>query len=151
MEHVEERKTLNKLKSEAWDYVILQEDMYLLAKEAERQEYSFPAMRALHALIEEGGAETLLFATWVNPQPIYDGRFEDYLADQEALSEAYQEIGEEIDVPVIPAGVRAFGVIVFEVFPHKIFKVPLSEHEEVIHALPFYGPYKAFSVRVQVW
>ena len=45
---------------------------------------------------------------------------------------------------------RAFGVVVFDVFPDKIFEVALAEHEEVIRAFPFYGSDKAFGIRVQI-
>ena len=45
---------------------------------------------------------------------------------------------------------RAFGVVVFDVFPHKVLEVALAEYEEVIRAFPFYGPDKSFGIRVQV-
>jgi hypothetical protein len=43
----------------------------------------------------------------------------------------------------------AFGVVVFEIFPHQIFKVPLPEDEEMIHTFPFYGSHEAFGVRIK--
>ena len=44
----------------------------------------------------------------------------------------------------------AFGIVVFDVLPHKVFEVTLSKDEEVIRAFPFYGPDKALGIRIQV-
>jgi len=140
MEHVEDPKTTNKIKSEDWDYIVLQEDMYLLAKEDQRQEYSYPAFRALNELIEGTGAETLLFATWVNPQSIYDGDYETYLADQVNLMDAYQEMADELDATLVPAGMAFLNAL--EQDPNLTLWAPGDDHG---HASSF-GSYLTASV-----
>ncbi len=103
MDHLEDRKTKNKLKKE-WDYVVLQEDMYMSARESDREEYMYPAVRALDEEIGKSGAETIFFITWVNPLPIYEGRFDDYVANQKMLTEGYMNITEELDALTAPVG-----------------------------------------------
>jgi len=43
----------------------------------------------------------------------------------------------------------AFGIVVFDVFPDKVFEVLFPEYEEMIHTFPLYGSCPAFNVRVQ--
>ena len=140
MEHVEDPKTTNKIKSEDWDYIVLQEDMYLLAKEDQRQEYSYPAFRTLDELIGETGAETLLFATWVNPQPIYDGDYETYLGNQEILMGAYHEMAGELGATLVPAGMAFLNAL--EQDPDLTLWAPGDDHG---HASSF-GSYLAAGV-----
>jgi len=52
------------------------------------------AVRAFHRAIEAAGAKTVLFMTWDLP----DRHFLKQLAD------SYEEIGRELDIPVIPVG-----------------------------------------------
>ena len=100
IEHLENEETMTKLNEESWDFVILQDDMYMSAREDGQQESMFPAIRALVAEAEEAGAETILFNTWVNPAPIRDGNLDEYRANQALLSQAYQEIAGELGLRV---------------------------------------------------
>lgn len=100
IDHLDDDKTMEKLNEESWDYVILQEDMYMGAREDGKQETMFPAIRALVQKAEESGAETILFNTWVNPAPFREGNLEEYQANQSLLSAGYLQIGEELDIRV---------------------------------------------------
>lgn len=101
-DHLDNEKTLDKLRNEEWDYVILQEDMYMGAREDGRQENMFPAIRALDEEIRNSGAETILFDRWVNPTPNNENRLEDYLANQAQLSKSYHDIALELGLRVAP-------------------------------------------------
>jgi hypothetical protein len=101
IDHLDNPKTMDKL-MEDWDYVILQEDMYMGAREDGRQENMYPAIRALDEEIRKSGAETILFNTWVNPAPIKEGNLDQYLANQALLSEGYHEIARELDLRLAP-------------------------------------------------
>jgi hypothetical protein len=58
-----------------------------------KQEFQ-QAVRAFHRAVEAAGAKTVLFMTWDLP----DRHF------LKALADSYEEIGRELDIPVIPVG-----------------------------------------------
>ncbi|NIM93904.1 MAG: hypothetical protein GTO18_09370 [Anaerolineales bacterium] len=131
-DHLDNQKTMNYLQNEEWDYVVLQEDMYMGARASDREEFMYPAIRALVEEIKKSGAETILFNTWVNPNPIYDGRMEDYFADQVLLTEGYLEIAQELNLLVAPVDAAIENSLKQE--PELYFWAPGDEHG---HASPF--------------
>lgn len=54
----------------------------------------FQSVRAFHRAIEAAGAKTVLFMTWDFPSRHFLKR----------LADSYDEIGKELDIPVIPVG-----------------------------------------------
>ncbi len=104
-EHVTDPDTLEKIDSAKWDFVVLQEGMYLAPIESQREEHMYPAARILNQKIRSNGAQTIFYTTWADPLPIRDGRFDDYFDEQARISEGYQTIAQELDALVAPVGI----------------------------------------------
>lgn len=92
------RQHLNKgaatalLNESAWDFVVLQEQSTLPIKNPKRTHEN---IRDFHALIERTDARTILYMTWARlnvPET------------QAVLSSTYDDIGAELGVTVVPAG-----------------------------------------------
>jgi hypothetical protein len=75
-----------------YDHVVLQEQSTLPVKNATRMHES---VRLFHAAIKTAGAKTVLYMTWArkhSPQA------------QQAITDAYTEIGRELEATVVPVG-----------------------------------------------
>lgn len=92
------RQHLNKgaatalLNENVWDFVVLQEQSTLPIKNPKRTHEN---IRDFHALIDRTGARTILYMTWARlhaPET------------QAVLSSTYDEVGAELGVTVVPAG-----------------------------------------------
>jgi hypothetical protein len=76
-----------------YDYVVLQEQSTLPVKNAQRSQEN---IRLFDAAIKASGAKTALYLTWARqkvPQT------------QQAITECYASVGEELGATVVPAGV----------------------------------------------
>jgi hypothetical protein len=78
--------------SGGYDYVILQEQSTLPIKNAERMKEN---IRLFDAAIQTAGAQTVLYTTWARQHS---------LDTQKQITNAYSEIGKELNALVIPAG-----------------------------------------------
>jgi len=85
---------LKKIQQGNWDYVVLQDHSSMPVKEKESM---FKHMRLFDAEIKKTGAKTLLYMTWAL-QKTPD--------DQEAITQAYLDIGRELNAKVIPVGIE---------------------------------------------
>ena len=110
-DHAADPGTLEIIQSAEWDYVVLQEDMYVAADEAKREAQMYPAVRILDQWIKDNGAQTILYLTWVHPGPIRYGEIDNYFAEQAQLTAGYMEISEELDALVAPAGIAFENVL----------------------------------------
>jgi hypothetical protein len=110
-DHVANPSTLEVIESAEWDYVVLQENMYIAADSAKREEQMYPAVRTLDQWIKDNGAQTILYLTWVNPGPIRFGEIDKYYDEQARLTEGYLEIAQELDALVAPAGIAFENVL----------------------------------------
>jgi hypothetical protein len=75
-----------------WDYVVLQEQSTLPIKNPQRTQQN---IRDFHTIIEDAGARTVLYMTWARlnaPE------------SQALLTSTYDDVGDELHVPVVPAG-----------------------------------------------
>jgi len=75
-----------------WDYVVLQEQSTLPIKNPQRTHEN---IRDFHGIIQQHGAQTILYMTWARlnaPE------------SQAKLTSTYNEIGAELGVTVVPAG-----------------------------------------------
>lgn len=92
------RQHLNKgaatalLNENVWDFVVLQEQSTLPIKNPKRTHEN---IRDFHALIDRTGARTILYMTWARLQAP---------ETQAVLSSTYDEVGAELGVTVVPAG-----------------------------------------------
>ena len=76
-----------------YDYVVLQEQSTLPVKNAKRMHEN---VRLFHSAIEASGAKTALYLTWARRHAS---------ETQQAITDAYVAIGEELGATVVPAGV----------------------------------------------
>lgn len=75
-----------------WDFVVLQEQSTLPVKNPKRTHEN---IRDLHGIIQDAGARTVLYMTWARlnaPET------------QPTLTATYDNMGAELDCPVVPAG-----------------------------------------------
>jgi hypothetical protein len=110
-DHVANPETLEKIEGTEWDYIVLQEDMYVAADSTKRAEQMYPAVRTLDQWAKDNGAETILYLTWVNPGPILYGESDKYFDEQAKITEGYLEIAQELDALVAPAGIAFENVL----------------------------------------
>jgi hypothetical protein len=103
-DHVQSTETLDRLKSKNWTFVILQEQSQIPAFEPLRTREMYPAARALVAEIRELGAAPIFFLTWAQRDGWPKYRMNDYESMQLEIQKGYQEIAQELDVPVAPVG-----------------------------------------------
>ena len=103
-DHVSSARTLEMMQKHKWDYVILQEQSVLPAKQQEREQRMYPAARTLDARIRQTGAETVLFMTWGRRDGLAKEGFSDLESMQAQLQAGYTEIAQELDAIVAPVG-----------------------------------------------
>jgi hypothetical protein len=86
-------KALKQIKTGHYDYVILQEQSTLPIKNPTRMHEN---VRLFDNAIQAAGSKTLLYMTWARQHA---------LESQEAITDAYVSIGEELGATVVPVGV----------------------------------------------
>ncbi len=59
-DHAQSQKTLETIRGEKWDYVVLQEQSVIPSDPAAREQQMYPAVRTLNTEIERTGANTIL-------------------------------------------------------------------------------------------
>jgi hypothetical protein len=103
-QHAQSMQTIERIRSERWDYVVLQEQSQIPSLPI-RETMMYPAVRSLDAIIRENGSKTVLFMTWGRRdgdlQNDPDDTFE---AMTERLRQGYMEIGLEVGALVVPVG-----------------------------------------------
>lgn len=85
-------QALSRIESGEFDYVVLQEQSTLPIKSAARMAES---VRLFDAAIKRGNARTVLYMTWAR---------EDAPETQQAISDVYETMGEELGALVVPVG-----------------------------------------------
>ncbi len=91
-QHARSRNTIDIITNGGWDYVILQDHSL---EAFEYPDLMKSSVRLLCRFIEAGNATPALFMTWARE---YDPSM------IETVSQAYVELGELLDIPVIPVG-----------------------------------------------
>ena len=92
-QHLNKGDALQRLNDAPWDFVVLQEQSTLPVKNAARMGDN---VRDFDKIIRKTGARTVLYMTWAR---------QNAPAAQDAITEAYTSIGEELDGSlVVPAG-----------------------------------------------
>ena len=90
--HLNAGKAKSAIESGRYDYVVLQEQSTLPVKNAGRMHAN---IREFDRLIQGAGAKTVLYMTWARSHAP---------DSQQAITEAYTSIGEEIGATVVPVG-----------------------------------------------
>lgn len=103
-QHAASSDDLNEISSQAWTYVVLQEQSETPATAVGRDDYTYPAASALASRAEAAGAVPLLFMTWAHRDGLPDSGLPSYEAMQQQIDAAYLVIADELNVPVAPVG-----------------------------------------------
>jgi hypothetical protein len=101
-QHAASADDLNKIASQHWSYVVLQEQSDMPATDGGR-EYMYAAARTLAASVEAAAATPVFFMTWAHK----DGEpsaGQNYETMQQQVDGAYLTISQELGVPVAPVG-----------------------------------------------
>lgn len=90
--HWNDGKAVEAIHSRPWDFVVLQEHS---RRPVTDRNLMFEYARKLDGEIKKQGAKTLLYMTWSWPGP----------DDQQAITSAYQQLGNELKAQVVPVGI----------------------------------------------
>lgn len=90
--HWADGKALAAIRTQKWDYVVLQEQS---TRPIRDREAMFKAARFLHAEIVKTGAKTLLYETWAAKA---------LPEEQPNLTDAYETLSRELGATVVPVG-----------------------------------------------
>jgi len=103
-QHDSSAESLDRISSQHWDYVVLQEQSETPALAGSRDSGMYPAARTLAARIKSAGAVPMLFMTWAHRDGLPSAGLSTYEAMQRAIDQSYVEIAHELSVPVAPVG-----------------------------------------------
>ncbi|MGD0765413.1 MAG: SGNH/GDSL hydrolase family protein [Dehalococcoidia bacterium] len=103
-QHAASSDSLDKIASQGWSYVVLQEQSETPATDIGRDDYTYPAAETLADRAEAVGAVPLLFMTWAHKGGLPASGLPTYEAMQQQINAAYLDIAEELNVPVAPVG-----------------------------------------------
>lgn len=104
-DHATSTSTLERIEARNWDYVIIQEQSVIPAKQSEREQQMYLPARILDKAIRENGGKTIMFMTWGRRDGLASEGFPDFASMQAQLSAGYLGIGEELDAIVAPVGI----------------------------------------------
>jgi hypothetical protein len=103
-DHASSTETLDLIKSQKWNYVVLQEQSQIPASEQVRTAQMYPAARTLVSKIRETGAMPMLFITWAHRDGWSENRLPTYESMQLQINGGYVMIGQELNVQMVPVG-----------------------------------------------
>jgi len=103
-DHLKSTKTLEKIKSQKWDYVVLQEQSQIPASIEAREAGMFPSARMLSELIIAGGGRPIFFQTWGHRDGWPEMGLNGYEDMQNSLDQVYREIARQLNLPIAPVG-----------------------------------------------
>ncbi len=103
-DHLQSAKTLEKIRGNEWEFVVLQEQSVIPSLVDSRERQMYPAIRQLHNEIKAVGADTVLFMTWGRRNGIPSEGYPDFASMQVALETGYLKIGNELNLAIAPVG-----------------------------------------------
>ncbi len=103
-QHADAAATQAKMKSAAWNFVIVQEQSQLPASESTRTLRMYPAARRLVQQIKAVGATPVLFLAWGRRDGWPEAGLPNYEAMQAQVSYGYLSLAQELRTPVVPVG-----------------------------------------------
>jgi hypothetical protein len=106
-QHAASAESRDRINSQGWSYVVLQEQSDTPATDSGRDDYMFPAARSLARNIEDAGAVPMFFMTWAHRDGEPSAGLT-YQTMQQQIDAAYSGISGELHVPVAPVGFTWF-------------------------------------------
>jgi hypothetical protein len=103
-DHVKSAKTMEKINSQKWDFVVLQEQSQIPASMEARNSGMYPAARELVRQINKNGAKPVFFLTWGHRDGWLEENLNGFEAMQFSLDQGYMDIGRELNVSISPVG-----------------------------------------------
>jgi len=103
-QHANSTISLAKIKSRIWDEVVLQDQSFMPALEAGREQELNPGVRSLAYQIRQSGSQPLMYLTWGRQKGLPERGFSDYVSMQDQLTKGYLDIAQDQKIPVAPVG-----------------------------------------------
>lgn len=103
-QHANAPTTIAKIKSQCWDYLVLQEQSVLPTFDYDRRNTMVPAILQLKKSIGQCQTKTTLFLTWGHKNGLAEAGFMNYQQMQESLIQGYYEASLLTDTLVVPVG-----------------------------------------------
>lgn len=103
--HSRNKNLISKIEEGELNYVILQETEKIPSIPSDRDDYFYPIVRSLNSMIEQYGAQTILYMTWGYRDGFPEGGHPNYVSMQNAIAESNLMIADELDLPVAPVGI----------------------------------------------
>ena len=103
-QHATSTESLDKISSQHWTYVVLQDQSETPATAIGRDNFTYPAARTLANRVELVGAVPVLFMTWAHRDGMPEAGLSGYQEMQQQLDAAYIGIAAKLDIPVAPVG-----------------------------------------------
>ncbi len=104
IQHVNDGNTIQKLNSQKWDMVVLQEQSQTPAIEDDKYDIMYPAIRSFNEMIRKAGAVPILYLTWGRKNGDTELGYSDYASMQDSLTKGYMDIAQELSIEVSPVG-----------------------------------------------
>ncbi len=116
--HSKSKKTINKIKTGKWNYVVLQEHSLGTLVDSFRIKSTYPSVQYLDSLIKTRKAKTLLYMTWARKKggtqkldSLTTKRYKDYFEMQKVIENGYRDLGKKFGAGIVPAGLAWESVI----------------------------------------
>jgi hypothetical protein len=109
-DHVKSSDTIAKIKSEKWNFVVLQEQSEVQSIQSSRTQEMYPAARVLVGDIEAVGAKPIFFITWAHRDGLPASGMPDFESMQAQIDDGYILTAQALNSPVAPVGVAWFHV-----------------------------------------
>ncbi len=104
-QHLDSNNTMSRIKSQDWDFVVLQEQVLRASRPYESEQF-YDAVANLSEPIKESGAQVVLYMIWGfrDGDPLNPQINPDYETMQQRLVEAYTEAARQVDAIIAPVG-----------------------------------------------
>ncbi|HYA00090.1 MAG TPA: DUF4886 domain-containing protein [Candidatus Binatia bacterium] len=103
-DHVEDSATATALRSERWNFVVLQDQSQMPALASTRASETDPAAANLVGMVRNQGARPLLYLTFAHQNGWPEMGLPDYTSMQAAIDDGYLEVAGRLGVGVVPVG-----------------------------------------------
>lgn len=104
-QHAESAATQERIRNGQWDYVVLQEQSVISARQYQCRTQMIPAVRALCRMIRAAGAEPVFFLPWAHRHGLVHYLVRDFLHMQQQMSVCYHRADATFNSSaIVPVG-----------------------------------------------